>query len=362
MQQSIPDFEIVWRAERSKHYLQWWESGRLRRVSTGTDDKNAAKRFLADFINGWITPTEEEKAELTINQVVDLYTEHKKRKHRERYKNDGSLEERFIIRNIKNLDNGVIYPLAPIKEHWGELHPRQITRSLCREFSAMRIEEDGMSPSTTKKSLDMVVAAMNHARKEGLLDIVPHVEKPEESPPKEEWARPHQIKQLMLALKRYPHLELFALLALHTLSRKRAICELKWDQVDFDLKQIDFNPPGRKRTRKRRVPVPINNTLMEALVAAREVATTDHVIEFRGNPCYEVGRAFRKYARLANLGWITPHILRHTGATLMAQNRVSMVEIAGIMGDKIETVEKHYLKYHPDYLKDASSALDKIYA
>ena len=46
----------------------------------------------------------------------------------------------------------------------------------------------------------------------------------------------------------------------------------------------------------------------------------------------------------------------------MAQNKVSMVEIAGIMGDKIETVEKHYLKYHPDYLKDATSALDKIYA
>lgn len=63
-----------------------------------------------------------------------------------------------------------------------------------------------------------------------------------------------------------------------------------------------------------------------------------------------------------NLGWITPHVLRHTGATLMVQNGVSMWEIAGIMGDKLETVEKHYLKHHPDYLKDATSALDRIYA
>jgi integrase len=208
----------------------------------------------------------------------------------------------------------------------------------------------------------MIVAAMNHARKEGLLDIVPHVEKPEEGPPRDKWARPHEVKQLTMVLSKYPHLELFALLALHTLSRKRAVCELKWEQVDFDLGQIDFNPPNRQRTRKRRVPVPINKTLMEALKNAREVATTEHVIEFRGNPCYEIGRAFRKYARQANLGWLTPHVLRHTGATLMAQNGVSMVEVAGIMGDRIDTVEKHYLKYHPDYLKNATAALDKIYA
>lgn len=361
MQQSIPDFEVVWRSERKRYYIQWRESGQLRRVSTGADDKNAAKRFLADFISGWVAPTEEEKEELTIAEIADLFIEHKKQKHRERYKDDDSLEERFITCNIRNLDNGIIYPLRPVKEIWGQLHPKQINRNLCREFVQKRVETDGVSSTTAKKSLDILVAAMNHARKEGLLDVVPHVEKPEEGPPREKWARPHEIKQLMLALKRYPHLELFAMLALHTLSRKRAVCELKWEQVDFDLKRIDFNPPNRKRTTKRRVLIPINNALMEALVNAREFATTDHVIEFRGNPCYEIGRAFRKYAKQANLGWITPHVLRHTGATLMAQNGVSMVEIAGIMGDRIDTVEKHYLKYHPDYLKNATTALDKIY-
>ncbi len=361
MQQSVPDFEIAWRAERNKFYVQWRESGQLKRVSTCTDDKSEAKRFLADFISGWIAPTEEEKVNLTIAEMIDLYVEYKRRKHRERYKDDDSLEERFIIRNIKNLDHGISYPLESIKEFWGDLYPKQINRNLCREFTRRRVEVDGLSATTVKKSLNLLVAAMNHARKEGLLDIVPHIEKPQDGPPRDKWARPHEIKQLMLSLKHYPHLELFAMLALHTLSRKRAICELKWDQVDFDLKQIDFNPPNRKHTKKRRVPVPINKTLMETLIGAREVATTDHVIEFRGNPCYEIGRAFRKYARLANLGWITPHVLRHTGATLMAQNKVSMVEIAGIMGDRIDTVEKHYLKYHPEYLKDAITALDKIY-
>ncbi len=362
MQSGIPKFELNWREERKKFYVQWRESGGLKRVSTCTDDPEAAKRFLADFIVGWITPTEEQKDEITIGKIIDIFTEFKKKKHRERFKNDSTLEERFIKRNIKNLDDGISFPLASVKKHWGDWFPKQINNYHCREFARIRTEEDGVSSSTAKKSLDILVAAMNHARKEGLLSTVPHVEKPPEAEPRDKWARPPEIKQLLESLSVYPHLELFAQMALHTLSRKRAILELQWNQVDFDLRQIDFNPPNRVRTKKRRVPVPMNNTLLAVLLKAREYSSTAHVIEFRGQPCYEIGRAFRKYAQKAELGWITPHVLRHTGATLMAQNGVNMVDIAGIMGDRIDTVEKHYLKYHPDYLKGATTALEKIYA
>jgi len=46
----------------------------------------------------------------------------------------------------------------------------------------------------------------------------------------------------------------------------------------------------------------------------------------------------------------------------MAQQGVNMWNIAGIMGDRVDTVEKHYLKHHPDYLKGATEALEKLYA
>lgn len=362
MQTGIPKFEIVWREERQKFYVQWREGGRLKRVSACTDNPEAAQRFLADFIGGWVTPTTVEKDNITIAEIIDIFTEHKKKLNRKRFENDTQLEERFIRRNIENLDNGIIYPLTPVKKHWGDWFPRQINNHHCREFIQMRLEQEKVSSTTAKKSFDVLVAAMNHARKEGLLTTVPYIEKPPEGPPRDKWARPEEVKRLLDKLSKHFHLELFALLALHTLSRKRAILELQWEQVDFELKRIDFNPPNRVRTKKRRVPVPMNNTLLAALLKAREVAVTRHVIEWRGEPCYEIGRAFRKYAKQAGLDWITPHVLRHTGATLMAQNKVSMVEIAGIMGDRIDTVEKHYLKYHPDYLKDATAALDKIYA
>lgn len=362
MQSGIPKFELVWREERNKFYIQWRESGNLKRVSTGANDPQAAKRFLADFLCGWLAPTVEEKENITIKEIIDIFITHKKKQNRDRYKNDRTLDENFIRRNIRNLDIGITSALKPIEKRWGDLHPKQINRLHCREFIRSRTEDDCASEATAKKSLDIFVAAMNHARKEGLLSIVPYVEKPSQPPPRDKWAKPDEVRELLKALKKYQHLHLFAMLAMHTLSRKRAIIELQWEQVDLDARRINFNPPGRLQTKKRRVHVPINNSLLVALQKAKETAVTKHVIEFRGQPCYEIGRAFRNYARSVNLGWITPHVLRHTGATLMAQQGVSMWEIAGIMGDRTDTVEKHYLKHHPDYLKNATSALDKIYA
>ena len=50
---------------------------------------------------------------------------------------------------------------------------------------------------------------------------------------------------------------------------------------------------------------------------------------------------------------VTPHVLRHTKATWMAQAGVSMFDIAGVLGDSVDTVTKTYAHHHPDYLRDA---------
>ena len=86
-----------------------------------------------------------------------------------------------------------------------------------------------------------------------------------------------------------PHVKLFALLALHTLSRKQAILDLTWDRVDLVNKRIDFNLPDMPENKKRRVVVPIiSKTLMSALKEAQELAVTDHVIEYAESNVYEI--------------------------------------------------------------------------
>jgi integrase len=55
---------------------------------------------------------------------------------------------------------------------------------------------------------------------------------------------------------------------------------------------------------------------------------------------------------------VTPHVMRHTWATLAARRGVSMWRIAGVMSDSIKTVEKNYLHHAPEHLQ---SAVDREY-
>jgi len=62
-------------------------------------------------------------------------------------------------------------------------------------------------------------------------------------------------------------------------------------------------------------------------------------------------------AVLAGLPGVTPHVLRHTAATWMAQAGVSLVQIAGYLGNSAATVERVYAHHHPSHMAEASAAL-----
>ena len=45
--------------------------------------------------------------------------------------------------------------------------------------------------------------------------------------------------------------------------------------------------------------------------------------------------------------WVTPHIMWHTFASLLAIKRVSLYKIATWLGDTLETTQKHYAHLAP---------------
>ena len=61
----------------------------------------------------------------------------------------------------------------------------------------------------------------------------------------------------------------------------------------------------------------------------------------------------------AGLEGVTPHTLRHTGATWMAQKGRSMFEVAGMLGQNPMTTSRVYAKQSPEHLRDAVDALEK---
>jgi integrase len=57
---------------------------------------------------------------------------------------------------------------------------------------------------------------------------------------------------------------------------------------------------------------------------------------------------------------VTPYSLRHTAARWMRQQRASEWDVATQLGHKRPGTTETYIAFHPDYLKDAAKALDKL--
>ena len=76
-----------------------------------------------------------------------------------------------------------------------------------------------------------------------------------------------------------------------------AILELRWYQVDFKHRTINFNQPGREQTNKRRPEVPLNARAFAALEEAARGALTDYVIEWDGQPLKSIKKAIRMAAQ-----------------------------------------------------------------
>jgi integrase len=55
---------------------------------------------------------------------------------------------------------------------------------------------------------------------------------------------------------------------------------------------------------------------------------------------------------------ISPHVLRHTAGTWMAQRGVPLWEIAGYLGHSYERTSELYAHHHPDYLQTARKAFE----
>jgi len=137
---------------------------------------------------------------------------------------------------------------------------------------------------------------------------------------------------------RMPHVRLFTLLCLLTGQRHAAVCGLRWEQVNFETKEIDFRLKKHERdvmdksSTKGRGVMQMGPTLLAALSAAKSMASTPYVIEYNGSHVANCRQGFNVARDRAGLGLdVTPHVLRHTAAT-WARNSADIETIAKMLG------------------------------
>lgn len=310
----------------------WAVYFKRQRISTGAGSRAEAENFLADFIRGLDRPAP--LAADTTTAMLAAYLANRQERNK-----PGAERMSWSHKQLRRL--------------LGALDPRHLGEPDFNAYAKKRLDE-GVGDATIRTELSALRAALRWRLGAA---AAPKVDMPEKPDARDRWLTEDECARLLGAAER-PHIAMFIQLGLHTAARSHAMLDLTWDRVDLDQRRIDYRIPGATRSRKRRVPVPINDDLLPVLLAAKERATTPFVIEWAGGQVKSVKHGLANTARRAGLADVTPHVLRHTAATRMLQRGVDIWQVAGMLGHSdTRQVQETYGHHHPDYLKSAADAL-----
>ena len=358
---------------RGAFYIHWSENGATRQRSTGTADSGEAQEALATFIQGRRETKRTgpcDPGEFPIAAALTLYGE----EHAP----------------TKADPRRIAFAIQALVPYWSGRTVAEITKATCRGYVRYREK----APGTVRRELIALQAAVNYAKDEGKFMWAPTVDLPAKPEGKDRWLTRSEAAALLNAARTgHPstrgYLPLFILIGLYCGARKGAILGLRWPQVDLVNGRINFNEPGLERTSKGRAHLPIPRRLMFFLKKAKERGSDlGFVLNRDGKRIANIKRAFnaacvdaglvevRKVTKVVDgekvhtpkrtkagdpvvRHSITPHVLRHTCGTWLAQAAVQLDQIGEWLGHTDSRTTRLYAHHHPDHMSQARDALDR---
>jgi integrase len=331
---------LRWLDKRGCFYIVWTERGRSRQRSAGTTDREQAQIKLAEFLRQRDPHRgPRDPAEVLVTDVLNDYA-----------------RERGPKVMAPDVMGQSIFALVGF---WESMTVADVTPQACEDYQRKRDRAKG----TMRRELGVLRAAINWAHKNGRLARVVAVTLPEAGPARERWLTRAEAASLIRAARTQKarlYLPLFVLMGLYTGRRKEALLSLRWSQVDLASGLIDFEIPGRARTKKRRGRVRIPARLLPHLRRARRRgADLGYVLHINGGRIKNLKKGFAAACRRAGLTGVVPHTLRHTAATWIMQSGAPIWEAAGFLAMRPETLERVYGHHHPDWMAGAADAIGR---
>lgn len=329
---------------RGKYYVEWWDAGERRRLSTGTADPKRAQQALADFQHEQAASPSHQ----TVRDALDRYLKNRRSK----------------VEAVERMEQCA----AAISAGLGGLRIEQVNQTQWDRYSAQRVTKPGhnardhvarpVSTGTLRREFNVLRAALRQAWKDGHLIKPPPLEPPQDSAPRDRYLTKEEARRLLNATVT-PHVRAFLAIALFTGARKGSILSLTWDRVNFATGMIDFQEPGRRITKKRRAVVPMGEQLRAEIEAAYALRSGAFVVQYNGNPVPSGLRwSFARLCTRAQLDWKpTPHHIKHSVASWMAMEGVPIDQAADWLATDPLTLRKTYRKFDPTYLRSVAGAL-----
>lgn len=156
-------------------------------------------------------------------------------------------------------------------------------------------------------------------------------------------------------------LRFILLMGFHAGLRKNEIIEARVDWFDLNESggpegigtiHVQNTPTFRIKDREARF-IPMSQRVRAFLreylkgKAPDQWALRPNTVHGKGTYRYDFHAPYNLFLAEMKMRWVTAHVMRHTFASLLAQEGVSIFKVAKWLGDGVEVVQKHYAHLAP---------------
>lgn len=315
-------------------YICWTKpDGSPGRASARTRDIREAEKALARHVIENDRPRDQQLAQVTLETILIRYWTHRTR----------ALGDRGIVRRVI----GLVCDHAPMLSLLDLTIPRQ--EQFIRD--AMPNVKDG----TRRRYMGVIEAAMNWSFQRGEIErqipiLVPQAVDGQGAQP----LTPAEIGRFLSAAVT-EHERRLALLLVTTGARPQAVLQLDWSRVLPGA--VDYDVPGRRRTKKRRARAPLAPTVARYLEERRSVGP---VIQWSGRALRSHRMTITRLMARAGLN-ATAYSVRKGLATWLAEQDVPEWEVGRVLGHRVSSgTTERYAHHRPSYMRATREAIERL--
>jgi len=301
------------------------------------------------------------KVEIAENKFLDKAKEPPKIKFKEFAKEYA----KWVETNNKGKDRKIRL-LNGLIPYFGDKYLHEITTWDIEKYRYQRKTENRKSPNKPVKpaTLNREIALLKHlfskAIEWGFLKENPAkpVKLFKENNKRLRFLSEEEINRLLSVCDGY--LRDIVIVALNTGMRKGEIFNLKWQDIDFELKLIHVADSKNYESRD----IPMNDILYETLKTLKEKADQRQEYVFinpkTNKPYDDVKRSFKTALKKAEIEDFTFHDLRHTFASHLVMNGVDLMTVKELLGHKDIKMTMRYSHLSPDHKRIAVKRMENI--
>ena len=244
------------------------------------------------------------------------------------------------------------YTLGEFADFVGNISPAQVTLFQCKAFYKQKRRE--VSPSTAESYMFTLRSFFKWCVAENLCRRNPAAEVELDKVDHQARIKFTDLELAQMLITNAPNDDMRFILycGFHVGMRKLEIVEAipEWFNLDRKTVEIRATPTFRPKDRDART-VPITDQFADFLREyglRKPFVLKPEVEQGRFRYRYDFRRPFTDYMTEQGVPWITPHVMRHSFASICAMKGIDIYRIATWLGDDVRVVQKHYAKLRPD--------------